>query len=289
LFVVFPILGLLPLLRRLLAPWFCSLLLLLRLFAPLLYSLLLLLLLALLLMLWLSLLPSCLVSSLLLHALILPLLILLDSLLLLILPLVYPLLLALGLLLMPVISGHRRRTVGTRNISRCHCTWRAIISLSLFLHPLLILGALTWAICLWIIFRTLTWTIRLLILPRLYVTMIAALVSGRSVCWRIVGSTGFASWHALFEIFGPWSGCDRRSAVIDGCPLLPITASELAMLSLIRYGREMSLTRERLLLTRRTRGDSAVAAVVADVVHRCAIDDGGVVDVVNVGDVHIVH
>ena len=77
--------------------------------------------------------------------------------------------------------------------------------------------------------------------------------------------------------------------MIDGRALLTITASELAMLSLIRYGREMSLTRERLLLTRRARGNSAVAAVVADMVHGCAIDNGGVVDVVNVGDVHIVH
>jgi hypothetical protein len=243
----------------------------------------------LLLMRWLGLLPSCLVSSLLFHALILPLLILLDSLPLLILPLVYPLLLALGLLLMPVISGHRRRTIGSRYISRCHCTWWAIISLSLFLHPLLILGMLTWAIGLWIIFLTLAWTIRLLILPRLYIATIAALVCGRAVRWRIVGSTGFASWHPLFEVSGPWSSCDRRFAVVDGCPLLTITASELAMLNLIRHWGEMSLTRERLLLTRRARGNSAVAAVVADMVHGCAIDNGGVVDVVNVGDVHIVH
>ena len=136
-------------LRLLFASWLCPLLRGLRLFAPLLYSLLLLL------MRWLGLLPSCLVSSLLLHALILPLLILLDSLPLLILPLVYPLLLALGLLLMPVISGHRRRTIGSRHISRCHCTWGTVIFLSLFLHPLLILGTLTWAIGLWIIFLTL--------------------------------------------------------------------------------------------------------------------------------------
>src|SRR5213078_3497350 len=146
--------------------WLCPLLRGLRLFAPLLYSLLCSLLL--LLMRWLGLLPSCLVSYLLLHALILPLLILLDSLPLLILPLVYPLLLALGLLLMPVISGHRRRTIGSWYLSRCHCARRAVIVLPLLLHPLLILG-------------TLSWTIRRLVLPRLYVATIAALVRGRSV------------------------------------------------------------------------------------------------------------
>src|SRR2546425_7002082 len=61
------------------------------------------------------------------------------------------------------------------------------------------------------------------------------------------------------------------------------------MLSLIRDRREMSLTRERLLLARRTRADATVAAVVADAVHGGAVDHGGVVNIVNGGDVHIRH
>src|SRR2546427_1638264 len=61
------------------------------------------------------------------------------------------------------------------------------------------------------------------------------------------------------------------------------------MLSLIRYRREMSLTSEPLLLPRRTRADATVAAVVADAVHGGAVDHGGVVNIVNGGDVHIGH
>src|SRR5208283_776357 len=60
------------------------------------------------------------------------------------------------------------------------------------------------------------------------------------------------------------------------------------MLSLSRYRRNMSLTRRSLVFRSRTRVDSTIAAVVTDAVH-VVVDHGGVVDIVNVGDVHVVH
>src|SRR6266851_573768 len=61
------------------------------------------------------------------------------------------------------------------------------------------------------------------------------------------------------------------------------------MLSLNGYRRNMFLMYHRLFLRRWTPVDPAVAAVVADAVHRRVVDHGGVVNVVNVGDVHVVH
>src|SRR5579864_5254509 len=60
------------------------------------------------------------------------------------------------------------------------------------------------------------------------------------------------------------------------------------MLSLSSDGWDVSLPCNLFLLRRGTRRDSSVAAVVADPVHGCVIDYGGVVNVVNVGDVDVV-
>jgi hypothetical protein len=269
---------LLLVLRLLFVSWLCCLLRRLRPLVRLLYSLLVLRLL----MRLLSLLPSRLVGSLLFHVLILPLLILLGALPLLILLLLYPLLLVLILLFMPVIPGHRRWMI------RCRRSWRAIILLPLFLHPLLVLRMLTWVIGLVVVFRTLTWVIGLLVSRMLHIMPIAALVSGSAVGWRIVGAACLSGWHAVFEVSGPWSGCDRRPSVIHGGALLTIHSRELAMLSLIRYWREMSLTSEGLLLVRRPRGYAAVATIEADAIV-VPVDHGGVVNIVNVGDVHVVY
>ena len=61
------------------------------------------------------------------------------------------------------------------------------------------------------------------------------------------------------------------------------------MLSLIRYRREMSLTSESFLLARGTRGDSTVPAVVAGAIYCGLVNHGGVVNIVNVGNVYIVY
>lgn len=60
------------------------------------------------------------------------------------------------------------------------------------------------------------------------------------------------------------------------------------MLILVRYRREMALTSESFLLSRRARGDPTVAAVVANMIHS-SVDHSGVVNVVNVGDVNVVY
>ncbi len=85
----------------------------------------------------------------------------------------------------------------------------------------------------------------------------------------------------------------RRSdcwcAMIHGSPLLRIRARSLRMLSLNRYRRNMLLTRRHLFFRPWTHTDSAIAAVVANPVHRGAVDHRGVVNVVNDCDVHVVY
>src|ERR1700680_2013798 len=51
----------------------------------------------------------------------------------------------------------------------------------------------------------------------------------------------------------------------------------------------MFLVRRRLFWRLRTSTDPTIAAVVTDPVHRRIVDHRGVVNVVNVGDVHVVH
>src|SRR5215467_9342869 len=52
----------------------------------------------------------------------------------------------------------------------------------------------------------------------------------------------------------------------------------------------MTLTRRRLFLSGWPRLDSSIAAVVADAVdYSCVVDDGGVVDVVDIGYADIIH
>src|SRR5208337_3091789 len=85
------------------------------------------------------------------------------------------------------------------------------------------------------------------------------------------------------------SSSDCRFAMIHGSPLLRVRTGRLRMLSLNGYSRNMFLTCGSLIFGPRTRADPASAAVVADPVHRGAVNHRGVVDVVNLGDVHVVH
>lgn len=217
---------------RLFAFWLCALLLRRR-FAPLFYSLLLLLfaplLCSLVLLLLLGLLPSGVIGSLLLHPLILPFLILLDSLTFLFLPLSHPLLLLLVLLRPTGIpSVHGRWTFTVRPIVGMNRTRGPIVVAvgvrpTPLLVPLLVARTLFYAIGLLIVLRTLTWAVGLLIVPwTLRFSPIAALVTGSSVDWRIVGASCFSGWHAVFEVSGLCGGCDRRPAVVYGRSLLTI-------------------------------------------------------------------
>jgi hypothetical protein len=92
-----------------------------------------------------------------------------------------------------------------------NCARRAIILLlTLLLDPLLALRTLARAIGLLIILLTLRFP------------PIAALVTGGAVGWRIVRASCLSGWHAVFEVSGLCSGCDRRPSMIHGRSLLTI-------------------------------------------------------------------
>src|SRR5882672_10095312 len=61
------------------------------------------------------------------------------------------------------------------------------------------------------------------------------------------------------------------------------------MLGLNGDWRNMPFTSHSLLFPRRARADTPVTSVVADTVHGGSVDHGRVVNVVDNGDVHVVH
>ena len=77
--------------------------------------------------------------------------------------------------------------------------------------------------------------------------------------------------------------------MVQRCAKLWLCPGGLLVLRLSGHGRGMPLTCRGLFFRPRTRSDATIAAVVADPVHRGVVDDGGVVNVVNVCDVHVVH
>ena len=117
------------------------------------------------------------------------------------------------------------------------------------------------------------------------------LMSYSTIGWRVIRrSCGFGRYDgSIVKCAGLGSSRDCRLAMVHGSPLLRIRAGSLRMLSLNRYSRDMSLTRRRHFLRPRTRPDPTSSAVVADPVHRGAVDHCGVVNVMNYSDVHVVH
>jgi len=77
--------------------------------------------------------------------------------------------------------------------------------------------------------------------------------------------------------------------MVQRCAKLWLCPGGLLVLRLSGHGRGMPLTCRGLFFRPRTRSDATIAAVVADPVHRGVVDDGGVVNVVNVCDVHVAH
>ena len=110
-------------------------------------------------------------------------------------------------------------------------------------------------------------------------------------CWWMIRRSRLSCRHGpcALEFSGSRSGCDRGPALVHRCPLLWVVARSFFMLSLSSYRRNVLLPLYRFLLRRSTRRDSTVAAVVADAVDCRVIDHGGVVNVVNIGDIDIVY
>jgi len=109
-----------------------------------------------------------------------------------------------------------------------------------------------------------------------------------SILFRLVRSPGFSRLHysmpAKFSrLFG---SRDRWFSVVRRGPQLRIPARSLHMLSLGRYRRNVPPIGRRFLLRRGTCLHPSVASVEAHPVHRDVID-GRVVNVVDIGDIHI--
>src|ERR1039458_2880065 len=117
---------------------------------------------------------------------------------------------------------------------------------------------------------------------------VAPLISA-TIGWSIRRSCLFGRYSAtVIKISGPGGRCHAWLAHVRRRALLRVGSGRLRMLSLNRYRRDMSLPRRRLVFRPWTRADSTVAAVIADVV-LVVVPHGGVVNIVHVGDVHVVH
>src|SRR5580704_12280671 len=85
-------------------------------------------------------------------------------------------------------------------------------------------------------------------------------------------------------------GCrsDWRLPLVRRSSLFWVGAGSSHLLRLSSYGGDMFLVGRGLILSRRTRGDSTCATVIADAVHCRIVDHRGVISVVNVGNIHVV-
>lgn len=108
----------------------------------------------------------------------------------------------------------------------------------------------------------------------------------RSVVWR---SRCFGVYNgAIAECTGLRSGSDGWRSMICGGALRRIRTGLLLVLRLSGYRRNVSLMRYRFLLSGGACADPTLAAVVADAVGR-VVDHRRVVDIVNIGDIHVAH
>src|SRR5580698_11381236 len=111
---------------------------------------------------------------------------------------------------------------------------------------------------------------------------------GSAIGRRMIRRTGFLSWYCLRRQIARTGGRrDGRLALVRACPQLRIGARCLDLLVLRRHRGKMPIARCRFFGSGGRSSNSAIASVVADVVDGYVVD-GGVVSVVNVGDVDIV-
>src|SRR6266404_9940848 len=111
-----------------------------------------------------------------------------------------------------------------------------------------------------------------------------------TIRWRSIRPTCFfGRYHAaVFKYSWLRCSCDRWLPHVHGSPELRVRPSRMRMLNLNRCRRNMFLSRRSLFFRLRTTVDSTVAAVVADASDR-RIMHGRVVNVVNLGDINVVH
>lgn len=106
---------------------------------------------------------------------------------------------------------------------------------------------------------------------------------------RMIRRSGLFGGNDSGTVDGGWSFSSsyRRLALVGGGAQLRFRSGGLDMLRLGGYGWNVPLTRSGFFLRRRSDRDPAVPAVVA---HAVFIDVGylSVVDVVNIGDVHVI-
>src|SRR5208282_132619 len=92
----------------------------------------------------------------------------------------------------------------------------------------------------------------------------------------------------VIKISGPGCRCYAWLAHVRRRTLLRVSSGRLRMLRLSRYRRNMPVTRRSLFLLGRTRADSTIAAVITDAA-LVVVRHMGVVNIVNVGHVHVAH
>src|SRR5579863_23883 len=117
------------------------------------------------------------------------------------------------------------------------------------------------------------------------------LVSSLCRSRRMVRCSCLSGRHRSPPLQFSWSsrGCDWWPALVNRSPLLRVIASRFFMLSLSSYGRYMPLVFRRLFFGCGPDFDSTVSSVVTHPVHRSVVDHRGVVNIVNVRDIHVVH
>ena len=104
-------------------------------------------------------------------------------------------------------------------------------------------------------------------------------------CSRLLGSH-----HSMTAKLGRLrSGRDCRLSLVHGRQERAVATGCLHVLSLQCRRRSVLLVRRCLFCLGRTSVNTTCAAVVTDPVHCRTVDDRRVVNVVNVGDVHVVH
>src|SRR6202167_410955 len=106
---------------------------------------------------------------------------------------------------------------------------------------------------------------------------------------RIVPTSIARFYHAVAtELPGPRRRRNRRLSSVPRRPLIWVGVGLLHMLGLSGHRTNVSLMRRSLLGWCRTRTNSTITAVVAHVIDGC-MTDGCVVDVMNIGDIHVEH